>query len=446
MKMTIKYFAFCIIFSFILSTCSPFTGGPYNQPEMAAGTVAAPNELKGSIAMTNLIREQPVASTLELLPDLVLANNQFGFNLVRTQFKSKKPKNFVFSPYSIALGLAQVYGGAATETGMQMRGVLNTRMPAAEYHQTWNRLDQQIIKQSNRTDNQETDFELKIENSIWVQDGYPYQQKFLDLLATQYGSSLHPSNFMQDPQTTRLEINDWVAKQTQGKFEELVPAGAIDSQTLMALINTIYLKAAWEFPFAPEVTTDQPFYREGYASETVPMMYQSIFLNYQSNSEYILAELPYDAGQLSFLMLMPIADSLQNFIQEMDATKFNEILVQSNQGDVDLWMPKLKIKSAVQLDESLKKLGMVAAFDPQQADFSGIDAGNHLYIGQVLHQAFIDVDESGTEAAAATAILMQRKGMKPIDSPQLKFDHPFLFIVRDRLSGTILFLGVFVGD
>ena len=219
--------------------------------------------------MVNSIRDEPVATTLDLLPDLVLANNQFGFNLIKTQFKSQTPSNFVFSPYSIALGLAQVYGGAANETALQMRDVLNIHIQDAEFHQTWNQLEQQIIKQSERVDNQKSDFVLKVENSVWVQDGYPYKQDFLDLLASQYGSSLHPSNFAQDPQTARLEINDWVAKQTQSKIEELVPEGAIDSQTLMALINAIYLKAAWKFPFVPEVTTDQPFYRQGETPETV---------------------------------------------------------------------------------------------------------------------------------------------------------------------------------
>ncbi len=445
MEILAKYFSFFVLLSIFFSACSPGIGVQLYQPASVVGTAKPSETLEGRLTMANSAREEPKESTQVTLPDLVLANNQFGLSLMKTHFESQAPGNFVFSPYSIALGLAQVYGGAANETAAQIQKVLNIQMGDNEFHQSWNRLDQQIAKQSDPETSKDSEFVLTIANSTWVQAGYPYQQDFLDLLVSQYGSDLHPTDFAQNPQQARLDINQWVAHQTENKVEELVPEGAIDSLTCMALVNAIYLKAAWQFPFAPEATTDQPFYRLDGKTEQVATMFQSTFMNYQSNSEFIWAELPYNAGQLSFFILMPVGDSLQDFLVQIDAVKLNEILAQSEKGEVDLWMPKFEIESAVQLNDSLKRLGMVAAFDSQRADFSRMDADNNLFIGQVLHQAFIDVDEAGTEAAAASAVLMQRKGMKPLDTPRLKFDHPFLFLVRDQVSGAILFQGVYFG-
>ncbi len=445
MEMLAKYLSIFVLLSLFFCACSPDTNVEHNSPAAVIGTAKPSKTVEGSLTMANSAREEPEESSKANVPDLVLANNQFGLSLMNTYFESHSPGNFVLSPYSIALGLAQAYGGAANETAVQMRKVLNIEMADGEYHQSWNWLDQQISKQTGNETTKDKDLVLSIANSTWVQKGYPYQQNFLNLLVSNYGSDLRQTDFAQNPQQARLDINQWVTHQTENKIEELVPEGAIDPLTNMALVNAIYLKAAWQIPFVPEATTEQPFYRLDGITEPVATMYQSNFIKYQSNSEFILAEISYNSGQLSFVILMPVDDSLQDFLKQLNAEQLNEILAQSKKGEIDLWIPKFEIESAIQLNDNLKRLGMVAAFDSQHADFSGMDADKHLFIGQVLHQAFIDVDEAGTEAAAATAILMQRKSMMLLEKPKLRFDHPFLFLVRDQVSAAILFQGVYFG-
>jgi serpin B len=248
-------------------------------------------------------------------------------------------------------------------------------------------------------------------------------------------------DFQNDPQGARQDINDWVSRETQEKIKDIVPPGAIDAMTRLVLANAIYFKADWASEFAREDTSDQDFHLADGNTVSVPTMYQNGSFRYAAERGLQALELPYAGDQLSMVILLPDEGQLDALQTDLDAERLDELLGKLDYRMVDVHLPKFTYEYSLSLADVLANMGMRTAFDPAKADFSGMDGARDLYIGDVLHKAFVAVDEAGTEAAAATVVIMKLTAMLPEDAIQFRVDRPFLFVIRDIPTGTILFVG-----
>ena len=338
--------------------------------------------------------------------------------------------NLFFSPHSISQALAMTYAGAAGATATQMAQALHFTLSPATLHAAMNRLDLDLASRAQQASSDTRPFQLHVANAIWGQDGTAFEAPFLDTLAVNYGAGLHVVDYIADPQGARSTINGWVADRTNDKIQDLLPEGSIDQLTRLVLTNAIYFSAAWAHPFEAAATADGTFTTAG-GPVTAPMMHEVAEASYGAGAGYQAAELPYDGDQLSMVVIVP--DALASFEATLTA------VVQSlSTADLTLTLPRFRYTTPLSLGAALQALGMVDAFSPA-ADFSGIDGARDLQITGVLHKGFVGVDEAGTEAAAATAVVV---GTTSVPEPHvLAVDRPFLFLIRDRPTGAILFVG-----
>jgi serpin B len=380
----------------------------------------------------------PVASQSDLTA-LVEGNNTFAFNAYQML---KDNNNLFFSPYSISLALAMTYAGARGDTEQQMADTLHFNLPQERLHPTFNSLDLELSSrgQSAKGKNGEG-FRLNIVNAIWGQEGFTFLQDFLDILAQNYGAGIRLLDFRNAPEASRIAINNWVSDQTDGRIKDLIPQGAIDAMTRLVLTNAIYFNAAWQYPFNKEATTDGTFHLLNGGEVSVPMMHQTESFAYTEGSDYQAVELPYDGSELSMLILLPQSGQFASFEGSLDAGKVDEIIKSLGTTKVALTMPKFEFSSDFSLKKVLSEMGMPLAFTGN-ADFSGMDGKRDLQISDVIHKAFISVDEAGTEAAAATAVIMRLTSAPvPEQIITMTIDRPFIFLIRDIQTGTILFIG-----
>jgi serpin B len=282
-------------------------------------------------------------------------------------------------------------------------------------------------------------FHLSVANSLWGQSGSPFEPDFLYLLARNYGAGMRSADFAADSEAARQAINDWVSQSTEDRIKDIIPPGALDAFTRMVLANAVYFKAAWEHPFAQQFTSAQPFQLLDGSSISVPTMVEAEDMGYLQGDGYRAVDLPYAGGQLSMLILLPDEGRFGDMEGKLNPALINDTVSKLTTGEVILSMPKFKFEWSTGLSDGLAALGMVDAFDPRRADFSGIDGKHDLSISAALHKAFIAVDESGTEAAAATVILAVGSDMTNV--PKVQLDRPFFFLIRDNPTGTILFVG-----
>jgi serpin B len=280
---------------------------------------------------------------------------------------------------------------------------------------------------------------LHIVNAIWGQKGYHFLPTFLDVLAENYGAGLRTLDFASAPEESRLIINNWVSDQTEGRIEDLIPQGMIDILTRLVLTNAIYFNAAWQYPFNEAVTSDSQFYRLDGGEVAVPMMRLTESFGYTEDDNYQAVELPYDGGELSMVILLPRAGQFEAFEESLNAEQVNAIVSALDQRQVALAIPKFEFDSAFKLKEALMAMGMPIAFT-EGADFSGMTGGRDLFISAVVHKAFVSVDEAGTEAAAATAVIMKVTAL-PGTPVEFTANRPFIFLIRDIETGSILFIG-----
>ncbi|MCP4541234.1 MAG: serpin family protein [Chloroflexi bacterium] len=373
------------------------------------------------------------------LADLVDGNSAFAFDLY--QILREKDGNLFYSPHSISLALAMTYAGARSETERQMADVLHFTLPQDYLHPAFNGLDLELARRGEGAEGQDGEgFRLNIVNALWGQDGYGFLPEFLDTLAKNYGAGLRLLDFVNAPEASRVTINDWVNEQTEDKIKDLIPQGAIDPLTRLVLTNAIYFNAAWSHPFEPSMTEDGTFYPLDGGEVTVPMMRQTESLGYTNGEGYQAVELPYDGWELSMVILLPDAGELKAFESSLDAERVDAIIESIGYGEVALTMPKFEFDSKHGLSQSLAAMGMQDAF-AQSADFSGMTGNRDLFISDVIHQAFVSVDEAGTEAAAATAVIMKFTSVMPAEPVEVTLDHPFIFMIRDIQTGAILFVG-----
>jgi len=241
------------------------------------------------------------------------------------------------------------------------------------------------------------------------------------------------------PEEARVTINEWVSEQTEGRIKDLIPPGAIDALTRLVLTNAIYFNAAWSRPFEEERTEDAPFYRLDGSQVTVPMMRQVESFGYATGEGYQAVELPYDGHELSMVILVPKEGEFETFEAALDVQRLEAILQDLRYTQVALSMPKFEIESSFSLVDALAAMGMPVAFS-DEADFSGMTGSRDLTISDVVHKAFVSVDEAGTEAAAATAVIMKLTSA-PMEPVEMRIDRPFLFAIRDLQTGALLFVG-----
>jgi len=369
------------------------------------------------------------------LAALVQGNSAFALDLYR--FLAEDEGNVFYSPYSISLALAMTYAGARGETAEQMADVLHFTLPQDQLHPAFNALDLALAERGT----EEEGFRLHIVNALWGQKGYDFLSPFLQLLAENYGAGLRVLDFAKKPEASRITINDWVAEETEERIEDLIPPGAIDPSTVLVLTNAIYFNAAWQHPFKEAQTEDGTFYLPDGQEVTVPMMKQTESFAYGEGDDYQALELPYEGKELSMVILLPQEGEFEEFERTLDAKRVETTVQDLTPTDVALTMPKFSYEWDTSLKEALSAMGMPVAFGGG-ADFSGMTGSPALFIDDVIHKAFVAVDEEGTEAAAATAVIMRESAPRPPASPvAFTVDHPFIFLIRDRATGTILFVG-----
>lgn len=369
---------------------------------------------------------------------LVQGNNGFALDLYRS-LRSQQG-NLIFSPYSISLALAMTYAGAQGETEQQMAGAMHFDLPQDRLHPAFNRLDLELAERGEGSAGNHP-LQLAIANAIWAQQDHPFLQTYLDRLALNYGAGIHLADFVNQSEAVRGEINAWVAGQTRDRIKDLLPEGIPDAQTRMVLVNAIYFKADWERPFDPNSTGGGPFHLLDGSQVQVRMMSETMLgVPYAQGDGYQAIELPYQGGTAAMDILVPDQGKFDEFEAGLDAEGLARILGEMQPAAVQLGLPKFTLTGQFGLADRLAALGMPDAFDPDAADFSGMDGQRDLYISAVIHKAFVAVDEKGTEAAAATGVIMETTGM-PVVQVNLTVDRPFLFLIRDLPSGQILFVG-----
>ena len=372
------------------------------------------------------------------LTALVSGNSAFAFDLY--QALREEDGNLFYSPYSISLALAMTYAGARGETAQQMADTLHFVLSQDRLHSAFNSLDIELSRRGEDAKGKDDGgFRLNIVNAIWGQKGYHFLTTFLDLLAENYGAGLRIQDFVSAPEESRITINNWVSDQTEGRIRDLIPQGVIDALTRLVLTNAIYFNAAWQYPFNEDLTRDGSFYLLDGGEVTVPMMRQTELLGYTEGDGYQAVELLYDGGELSMVILLPAPGQFEAFEGALDAQQVDGIIERLEQRQVTLTMPKFEFESSFGLKEALSEMGMPVAFS-ESADFSGMTGNRDLFIADVVHKAFVSVDEAGTEAAAATAVVMAMTAVP--DTPvEVTVDHPFIFLIRDIETDTILFVG-----
>jgi len=369
---------------------------------------------------------------------LVEGNSDFAFSLY--QSLKDKEGNLFFSPHSISLALAMTYSGARGETEQQMADTLHFILSQERLHPAFNSLDIELGKRGEGAKGRDGEgFRLNIVNAIWGQTGFQFLPAFLDVLAENYGAGLRTLDFANAPEESRRTINNWVSDQTEGRIEDLIPQGMIDIFTRLVLTNAIYFNAAWQYPFDEETTKDGSFFLLDGSEVTVPMMSQTESFGYSEGDYYQAVELPYDGGELSMVILLPRSGKFEAFEKSLDAEQANAIIDTLKHKQVALTMPKFEFESTFELKKTLTEMGMPVAFT-DSADFSGMTGRRDLYIEDVVHKAFVAVDEAGTEAAAATAVIMTLTALPPTPV-EVTVNRPFIFLIRDIETNTILFLG-----
>ncbi|MEZ4459440.1 MAG: serpin family protein [bacterium] len=372
------------------------------------------------------------------LEQLVDGNTEFAVRLLR-EIRKTNEGNVIYSPHSISIALAMTYAGARTNTETEMASALNFTLGQSELHPAFNALD---LKLSDRGQNaqgsDDQPFRLNIANALWLQDGADFELSFLDTLALNYGAGVNLLDYDADPEAARLEINGWVEDKTEDKIKDLIPEGAITTDTVAVLTNAIYFNASWRDQFEPSMTRDESFAAPT-GSISVPMMNQMTTYGYLQGAGFEAVELPYDGDEVSMVILLPDAASdLATLEASLDAATVKSTFEGLEDKLVELSMPKFKFESPIGLNQILKDMGMPSAFDG--ADFSGISKTMSLAITDVLHKAFIDVNEKGTEAAAATAVIIGETSV-PVTDAVVKVDRPFLFAIRDRQTNAVIFMG-----
>ena len=422
-----------------------------------AGTTEA-GANPGTLASSSLARETAALSDTEKT-DLATSLSGFAFALLQEIRRDPSTaNNFAFSPTSISLALGMTYAGAAGNTAAQMKTAMHIASASDVYFRSLNWLDQQLASRADAALKQAqamyassagsrgaapdpANFRLHVVNACWGDRTLTFQQPYLDTLATDFGTGVHLANFLTQPEIERIAINAWVSQETLNRINDLIPQGAIDSSTRAVLVNAIHLKLPWYDPFVEANTSPAAFTKTGGSIVNVPFMNKRSSWSYAEDDTTQAVAIPLSGNSVQLVVFLPKATSSLSAFEDSLAQGHAQTLVASMTGhDVKLALPKFVFTTAsVRLKNALVALGMTNAFDPG-ADFTGITKEKPFYIGEVVHKAMVGVDESGVEAAAATAVVLAGSGL-PTDVKDVTVSRPFFFGIYDQPTSTWLFLG-----
>jgi serpin B len=396
----------------------------------------------GALIASDLERRAPDAPAGDVAA-VAAGNNAFAA-AAYALLAAEEQGNLVYSPASIRLALAMTYAGARGQTAAEMAEVLRFDLDDAALHAAFNALDQALASRNRQEpagpDEIERKVQLSIANSLWGQEGFAFLPEFLDTLAEHYGAGMRVVDFVNAAEAAREAINDWVAGETNDRITDLIPDGVLSEMTRLVLTNAVYLDATWSSVFDKEDTWEGPFFLLDGSQVTAEIMHQAGFFPYAAGEGWQAVELPYVGEELAMLFLVPDAGRFAEVEQLTSGGLLDEVIAALASAQVDLGLPKYEFRTKASVADLLKALGMPTAFDPGTADFSGMTAEDRLCISDVIHEAFIKVDEEGTEAAAATAVIMDLTAA-PMEGVDLQIDRPFLFSLYDRETGEILFMG-----
>lgn len=376
-------------------------------------------------------REEDVTMNIDpSIAAIVKDNTAFAIDLYKRLQKTKG--NLFFSPYSISVALAMTYAGARGETEQQMAQALH--FSAGQLlHPVFSSLESELKAA------QSDGILLRSANSLYPQTKYPFLEAFLALVKEHYGADITSVDYENNLEEARVSINNWVAERTEEKIRDLIPSGMINALTRLVLVNAIYFKGNWASQFDPKYTKVAPFWVTPDREIQVSMMQKEETFGYYEDENVKVLELPYIGDRLSMVILLPQQmnglTELENSLTQENLALWTKYLPQR---EVQVSLPRFKINCSFMLGATLIEMGMKDAFNANKADFSGMDGiENWLSIGEVIHQAFIDVNEEGSEAAAATAVVIRYKSLPS----SFQANHPFVFLIRDKYTGTVLFLG-----
>ncbi len=383
----------------------------------------------------------PVA-TEEELDALVDGNTVFALNLYRVLADSDS--NVFYSPHSISTVLAMMYAGARGETARQMASTLDFRLPQDRLHPAFNDLDLFLTSQEMNSGGAE----LSIANAVWGQTGYGFLPSYLETITRNYSEGLKQADFQGMPADAVRSINGWASDNTANRIKNLISSDDITPLTRLVLANAIYFKGTWWNEFETYNTYDRPFHLLDGATISVPMMHQGDWLNYFSGDGLQAVELPYDGEKLSMLVLLPDEGRFREFESALDSPLLRRIMQDMRGVGVVLGMPKFKLETSYDLTGTLEEMGMVNAFDDTRAEFQGMGGescleGNEicLLISKIAQKALVSVDESGTEAVAVSYGTAGETTSIPPPPIELTIDRPFMFMILDRATRALLFVG-----
>lgn len=414
--------------------------------KIAAGLMALVI-LTGLLGCQKTVNEGKTSTEVEMTDAEILSKGNGEFALDVYQHLKVNDGNLFYSPYSISSALAMTYMGARGNTEQQMTETLHFKLSQEELHPAFTTLSQTLASRGDNAAAQDNKgFILRNVNALWGQKDFPFKSEFLKGLEDSYQAGLKTMDFVQEPEESRITINDWVSQQTEEKIKDLIPPGGVNPLTRLVLTNAIYFKANWFYQFNRQFTEEGEFNLSGGNQVTVIMMKQTESFNYTQGKNYQAAELPYQGSKLSMLILLPAKGQFDGFEKSLDYRRLQNILddlkdEKPANRKVRLTMPKFEFTSDFKLKQILTEMGMPEAFDAGAADFSGMTDEGPLWIDDVIHKAFVAVDENGTEAAAATAVIMMGGAPGQPEIVDFTMDRPFIFLIRDIETDTILFMG-----
>jgi serpin B len=404
---------------------NPVTNEPTPQPFSVAKSASVTRD-------TSSISNEYVATQAE-------SNNKFAIAMYN-QLK-KDGKNLFISPYSITEALAMTAAGANGTTKQQIRDALQVSLDGVHFDEALNAIDQSVMKYASATQG----ITLNVANSSWMQTGWEFKVSYLDNISKYYGAGINLLDFITKPEESRIIINTWIADQTNDKITNLIPPGSITSNTRLVLGNAIYFLGEWLYTFNPDFTSTKSFTLLDKSTVQAPTMSLNkpdsmVKMRYTHSHGARALDFPYKGDRIVMTVILPDVDSFATVENSLSATMISQLVSGLKEEKLMVSLPKFKFTyGAASLTDAFKALGMTDAFNPNLADFSGIDGSKSLYVADVLHKAFISVDEKGTEAAAATVVLI---GITSADAPVIfVVDRPFIFVIRDKVTGTILFIG-----
>ncbi|MFL5241312.1 MAG: serpin family protein [Gemmataceae bacterium] len=368
---------------------------------------------------------------------VVKSDNAFGLALYEKLRDSKG--NLFFSPYSISTALAMTSAGAKGQTLEEMSKTLQFSLDQTKLSPAFNQLIQSL-----NGDPKARKYQLNTANALWCQKGYGFEPDFLKLTEKDYHAGLKQVNFADDPEKSRQEINHWVEEQTKDKIKELLKPMMITGDTRLVLTNAIYFKASWLKPFNDKATKEEDFVvGDGKKIANVPLMHHYQECLYTEGDEFQLLQLPYEGSQLEMVIVLPkMVDGLADLEKQLTQENLEKWRSKATTHQVTITLPKFKVTAEFELSNILSKMGMPTAFS-KEADFSGITKDEKLAISYVVHKAFVEIDEKGTQAAAATGVVLARPSAVQAEKPRANFraDHPFIYLIRDVTTGSTLFIG-----